>query len=888
MKPPSLKRTYAGFLFMIFFSLFPALSFPQTTIFTYSTSWKYSNGAAMPANDAQTDTWIESDYDDASWSSGNAQFHVGESGSTDLVTLRNTTCFRKSFTITGLSSYSDFDINIVRDDGAVIYINGVQVGITNMPAGPYVFSTNASASVNGGSESSVTTLNAAASYFAEGANVIAVEVHQASSNGSDMRFQVELLGNLAPTLSLTRGPYLQSGSQTALTFRWRTNIASDSRVELGTSFGTYTLVADNAVSTTEHSVRATGLNPDTKYWYRIGSTTQALQGATDNFFTTLPTSTAARKLRFAAFGDCGKGDATYQSQSLTQYQSYLTTNNIDAPDAWLLLGDNAYNAGTDAEYTSNFFGTYGGSILKNHKLYPVPGNHDYANSATNQDTHSLNPYFSIFDLPCAGEAGGFASNKEEFYSYDIGNVHFLALDAYGEESNLRIYDTTGAQAVWVKGDLASNAFTGKWIIAYWHHPPYTMGSHNSDSEIELISMRENFIRILERYGVDMIINGHSHDYERSLLMKGYYKVNAVDPQLNESNFFNLTATTSSYQVSTSTAKYINASTCPYVTSSTASNKGTVYVVAGSTGASGSTQLGYPHNALPQSINDGGVFYFEVEGNRLDAKFIERTGAIWDQFTIMRDVNKITNYPITNGSSKILSASWPQSGSYTWNPVAAGATKTVSVTPPDNATTNYTVSDAFGCVTDQFSITASAVLPISLASYDVKLAGDKVHVNWSTSSEVNTKDFTIEKSALATGNFQLAGKVNAAGQSNSQLNYLYADFQPIAGISFYRLSQTDLDGHTRYYEVKKINNKANSFVVNQVANDHGSLTLQIKTVQQENLQLKIIDLAGKEILVKKLVVLVGTNKKTIELRPGSYVWEVTNSRGDRVTKVTIIK
>jgi acid phosphatase type 7 len=54
-----------------------------------------------------------------------------------------------------------------------------------------------------------------------------------------------------------------------------------------------------------------------------------------------------------------------------------------------------------------------------------------------------------------------------------------------------------------------------WTVVYFHHPPYTKTSHNSDAEIELIRMRENFIRILERNGVDLVLSGHSHGYEGS-------------------------------------------------------------------------------------------------------------------------------------------------------------------------------------------------------------------------------------------------------------------------------------------------------------------------------------------------------------------------------------
>src|SRR5438093_13451889 len=118
-----------------------------------------------------------------------------------------------------------------------------------------------------------------------------------------------------------------------------------------------------------------------------------------------------------------------------------------------------------------------------------------------------------------------------------------------------------------------------------------MGSHNSDNTAELVNIREKFIRILERLGVDVILCGHSHGYELSYLLNGYYG--------NESSF-----SISTHTKSSSSGKY-NGSTnsCPYITAAGA-NHGTVYVVSGSAGASGTTQSGYPHNAMPWSINDG--------------------------------------------------------------------------------------------------------------------------------------------------------------------------------------------------------------------------------------------------------------------------------------------
>jgi len=141
-------------------------------------------------------------------------------------------------------------------------------------------------------------------------------------------------------------------------------------------------------------------------------------------------------------------------------------------------------------------------------LFPSPGNHDYNDGdrfseTTAQVSHEV-AYYHNFSMPTEGEAGGAPSHNQAFYSYDLGNIHFLSLDSYGlEEGKYRMYDTLGPQVQWVKKDLEANS-NKEWVIAYWHHPPYTMGSHNSDREQELVHIRENFIQILERYGVDIL------------------------------------------------------------------------------------------------------------------------------------------------------------------------------------------------------------------------------------------------------------------------------------------------------------------------------------------------------------------------------------------------
>jgi len=478
---------------------------------------------------------------------------------------------------------------------------------------------------------------------------------------------------------LIRGPYVQMVGEDKATIRWRTSRPTDSKVSVGEKHGEYLISATSSERTTEHEVQVNGLLPGTKYFYQFGSTTHVIQKGRQNFFVTAPSPASVEKVKIAVFGDCGRNYMDYQVTTLRAYRKFVGEH---PAQLMLLLGDNAYYEGTDRQYQRRFFNIYGRNILKHHALFPAPGNHEYySGTPTSRDI----AYYKSFTMPANGELGGVPSGTESYYSFNWGNIHFVSLDSYGMEDNgtTRVFDTLGAQVSWLKKDLEANK--QKWTIVYFHHPPYSKGSHNSEWESDLINIRTNLNPILERYGVDLVMTGHSHNYERSYLLRNHYgKEASFDKTL--------------HAASASSAKYDESdNSCPYTTSGQAYG-GTVYVVSGSSGAGGRIQQGYPHQAMPFSMKDGGMFFLEIEDNRLDAKFLRRNGKIGDQFTMLKEVNKTTHVIMQQGFSVNLTASWP--GSYCWS--TGDTARTITVTP--RIDTVITVNDQACCVKDTFRIT----------------------------------------------------------------------------------------------------------------------------------------------------------------------------------------
>ncbi|MBI2931757.1 MAG: metallophosphoesterase [Planctomycetes bacterium] len=505
--------------------------------------------------------------------------------------------------------------------------------------------------------------------------------------------------------TVSRGPYLQQGTSTSVIVRWRTNTATASRVRYGTAPGALGSFADGPGVSTEHVVALTGLSPDTTYYYSVGTPTAQLAGDATYFFVTSPVPGTAKPTRIWVLGDSGSANS-YARAVRDAYYGFVGNARTDL---WLMLGDNAYTNGTDSEYQAAVFDMYPGMLRKS-VLWSTLGNHDgYSADSASQS----GPYYDIFTLPTNGEAGGAPSGTEAYYSFDYGNIHFICLDSYGTSRS-----STGAMATWVQDDVASTM--AEWVIAFWHHPPYSKGSHNSDTESELIQMRQNFLPILESAGIDMVLTGHSHSYERSFLINGHY---------GSSGTFN-----DSFKKDGGSGR--ENETGAYMKSpGTAANDGAVYVVAGSSGQTSGGSLNHP--AMFISMNNLGSMVLDVDGGRLDARFLRENGMIADRFTIAKGP-----MPLTLTSPN---------GGETW-------------TPGLTAMVGWSGGQSVSSVTLRLSVDGGATYPFVLASSVPNSGSATVNVPSVTTSQARVRisaasddavadasnaDFTIDNVSVAT-------------------------------------------------------------------------------------------------------------------------------------------
>ena len=310
-------------------------------------------------------------------------------------------------------------------------------------------------------------------------------------------------------VTLDRFPYLQNVSGDSATLMWTTRQPGAGSVAFSTdtSFSSRVQASvrqfkpgDTGRPFTyyQYEARLTGLRPGAQYLYRIldsdgQNLTPAGSPADELRFRTA----APGPMSFLVIGDSGEGSAQ---------QAQLATALAQENNASLLVhtGDVAYPSGTIETYEAFFFAVYR-DVFSRLPVFTVPGNHDYYVANGTPYKQIVSP--STANVPDEG--------KGLYYSFDWGDVHFIALDTNDPLS--RAILGTGSMLDWLERDLQT---TRKfWRIAFFHHPPYPTSSHHENDEISA-TVREYVVPIFDRYGVPLVLGGHDHNYQREVPLKG--------------------------------------------------------------------------------------------------------------------------------------------------------------------------------------------------------------------------------------------------------------------------------------------------------------------------------------------------------------------------------
>jgi len=284
----------------------------------------------------------------------------------------------------------------------------------------------------------------------------------------------------AGTVKIVRGPFIQSTTGTSARITWWTNIPAPSTVSYG--IGTPSLLVGESPNVQQHVMLIGGLQPGSTYAYTV--TSGAVSSGPWSFTTA---RSAGSTYTFSAVGDFGGGSA--QGTSLA--------NLIGAGgDFVLTVGDNVYPDSRDPDFEHTywdfdhrFFKPYA-VAFRQQTAWLAGGNHEY---------YGDEAFWRIAWLP----------NNERWYSYDWGNAHFLVLDSE------QPFGPGTPQGAFAAADLAANQ-SDAWRIVVVHRPPYSSTSANSSSS----TVRADLVPLLEQQNVDLVLTGHSHNYERTYPLVG--------------------------------------------------------------------------------------------------------------------------------------------------------------------------------------------------------------------------------------------------------------------------------------------------------------------------------------------------------------------------------
>lgn len=239
-------------------------------------TWRYLDNGTN-----QGTAWRAGAFDDSTWKSGAAEFGYGDGDEATIIGFGPdaaakyiTSYFRRSFTVTDPATVATLTVNLLRDDGAVVYLNGTEIARSNMPSGTISSSTLSSYAVAGAEETQWFPFSVNSALLVTGSNTLAVEVHQSAASSSDLSFNLSLEGARRPTSPAPSGLTVTGTTDSTASLSWTaptgTGTTTDYRVYRDS------VLVGSPVGTT---FTDTGLLAGRAYSYAVSAITDGLETA---------------------------------------------------------------------------------------------------------------------------------------------------------------------------------------------------------------------------------------------------------------------------------------------------------------------------------------------------------------------------------------------------------------------------------------------------------------------------------------------------------------------------------------------------------------------------------------------------------------------------------
>lgn len=466
--------------------------------------WRYHKGA-------RPNEWHKPEFDDSRWRTARSGLVLPEDQEITVLANRpgqDVPLFiRRTFRVADPADIRWLTLLVEHEKGFVAYLNGVEVA---RYAGLGIILRDE----HGEGEHDVLAVERDLSRFRDllvaGENVLALEGTQTSQSDSTFSLAAALVANFS------RGPFVQNATTTSIQVIWRTPAPASTFIEYGPS-AAMGLTMTNGSLVTEHVVTLTGLEANTRYYYRVGSDDgQGAVISTTEGFRTLKNS---GPISFLVFGDSGQG-------TTNQFRIADLLRRTPA-DLVLHSGDIIYGGFRDPNIDTRFFNFYQ-PHMKNVPYYLSIGNHDL-NCCAGDGAPDWNPtnwpanvtnYQKAYYLPTNSITG-----TEHFYSFDHGDAHFVAL--YIPWYANYVFTNGSDQYMWLTNDLARSS--KPWKFMFWHMPVANSGLHasrddNANGIIDRAELLDLISPLARDYGLNLVFCGHDHNFERFAPTNGLHYI----------------------------------------------------------------------------------------------------------------------------------------------------------------------------------------------------------------------------------------------------------------------------------------------------------------------------------------------------------------------------